>query len=214
MEIYIERIFEYLLETNDLVLYGFLMISAVVENLLPPIPGDTITAFGAFLVGKGRLSYGLVYLSTTVGSVIGFMLLFLLGGFLGREFFEEKDYKYFPAQKIRDAEGWFSRYGYFVVLLNRFLPGIRSVISLASGISKLNRLKVFMLALLSASVWNLIWIHAGYTIGENWETVRDQISGLMKKYNIAVSIIIGIMVVIYLVNRIIKGRKKAGEGNS
>ena len=107
MEEFLNRIIEFLLPQNDIFLYIFLFVSAIIENLFPPIPGDTITAFGAFLVGTGRLNYFLVYISTTIGSVIGFMALFFVGRFFEREFFMQKDFKFFSADSIINAEKWF-----------------------------------------------------------------------------------------------------------
>ena len=214
MENLIDKIIEYLLPTNDVFLYLFLFLSAVIENLFPPIPGDTITAFGAFLVGSGRLDYLLVYLSTTIGSVIGFMILFLLGKYLGRQFFVNKDYKYFPAQKIGTAERWFSRYGYLVVLANRFFPGIRSVISLVSGITMLNTVKVFIFSIISASVWNLLWIHTGYLLGENWDIVKERIGNLLRGYNIIASIVMVIFVIAFIVYMRSKKGRQANTGRN
>jgi len=198
MEDLISKIIEYLLPTNDAFLYIFLFLSAVIENLFPPIPGDTITAFGAFLVGSGRLDYFLVYLSTTIGSVTGFMILFLLGKYLGKQFFVNKDYKYFSAQKIGIAEKWFSKYGYLVVLANRFFPGIRSVISIASGITMLNTVKVLIFSIISASIWNLMWIHTGYLLGENWDTVKERMGNLLRGYNLIASIIMVVFVIAFI----------------
>ena len=186
MQDMINTIIAFLLPMNDLFLYLFLFASAVIENLFPPIPGDTITAFGAFLVGTGRLDYLLVYAVTTLGSVCGFVCLVLIGRLLGREYFIGKDYRHLPAKRIVLAESWFRRYGYFVVLANRFLPGVRSVISLASGIARLSLPKVFALAIVSASIWNLIWIHTGYLLGDNWELVKDRMSTILRNYNTAV----------------------------
>lgn len=216
MEDLINKIIEYLLPTNDVFLYIFLFLSAVIENLFPPIPGDTITAFGAFLVGSGRLDYFLVYLSTTIGSVIGFMILFSLGKYLGKQFFVNKDYKYFSAQKIGTAEKWFSRYGYLVVLANRFFPGIRSVISLVSGITMLNTVKVLIFSIISASIWNLMWIHTGYLLGENWDIVKERIGNLLRGYNIIASVIMVIFVIVLIVYmKSKKGRhENAGKNNA
>ena len=199
MEDLLNPIIEYLVPKNDLFLYFFLFLSAVIENLFPPIPGDTITAFGAFLVGTERLDYFLVYLSTSVGSVVGFIMLFYFGRFLGKEFFLNKNYKYFPANKIHATEKWFLKYGYFVILLNRFFPGIRSVISIVSGISNLNPIKVFIYALISASIWNLIWIHTGYLLGNNWDVVKEQMKDILKQYNITLAIIVSITIIIILI---------------
>jgi len=120
---------EYLHSLPDGLIYLFLGISAFVENLFPPIPGDTVTAFGAFLVGVGRLDFFLVYLSTTFGSLLGFMSLFWVGGYLGRRFFLERDYRFLKAEKIVRAEVWFRKYGYFVIALNRW--GVESDLDIA-----------------------------------------------------------------------------------
>ena len=210
MEELFNSIIEFLLPQNNLYLYLFLFFSAIAENLFPPIPGDTITGLGAFLVGTGRLEYLYVYLITTVGSVIGFMCLFFLGRSLKRDYFIEKDFKFFPAKTIVAAEDWFRRYGLFVVFGNRFLPGIRSVISLVSGISKLSPLKVGLLSLVSAAIWNFIWIHVGFTLGNNWDVVKERLADILKTYNIAVALLMVAALVIFLLVR--RARKsKQGE---
>lgn len=185
----------------DALLYLLLGISAFVENVFPPVPGDTITAFGAFLVGTQRLSFEGVYTATLAGSLAGFMFLFWIGRLLGRRFFLERDYRFFRAHDIRRAEEWFKKYGYVLVLLNRFFPGIRSVISIAGGISRLKGVRVALLALTSAGVWNLIWISVGYSIGNNWETVRDRMTHIMMNYNIAILVMFGIVTIGFFLKR-------------
>lgn len=207
MEDLLNSIIQFLLPHNDAFLYFFLFLSAIVENLLPPIPGDTITAFGAFLVGTGRLNYLLVYIVTTIGSVIGFMALFFLGRYLEREFFMNRNFSFFSAESIEKTEEWFRRYGSFVILLNRFVPGIRSVVSLVSGISRLNPLRVSLLALVSAAVWNLIWIHTGYTLGNNWDIVKMKMGAILRNYNTGVAIAFGALLLIFIIYRIVKKRR-------
>lgn len=208
MEQMINNIIEFLLPQNTLFLYVFLFLSAVIENLFPPIPGDTITVFGAFMVGTGRLGYLPVYLATTIGSVCGFMLLVMVGRLLEREFFMKRNSRLFPAQTIISAEQWFARYGYFVILANRFLPGIRSVISLVSGMARLNLWYVLLLSLISASIWNLIWIQAGFVLGNNWQTVKEQAGILLKRYNMAAGILLALIITGYIIYRIIRSRHK------
>ena len=131
----IEKFLNELRSLPDFLIYFFLGLSAFVENLVPPIPGDTITAFGAFLVGMGRLSFAGVYISTTVGSLLGFLSLFWVGGFLGRHFFIERDFRFLRAKDIIKAEEWFGRYGYFLILIQsihaghpfRRCPGCRNI---------------------------------------------------------------------------------------
>ena len=194
-------IINYLQTLPDSFVYLALGLSAFVENLFPPIPGDTIIAFGAFLVGTGRLAFFGVYLSTTVGSLLGFMVLFWLGSYLGRKFFIERDLWFFKASYIIRAEEWFRKYGYFIISLNRFLPGARSVISVAGGISGLRGMRVAVLALLSSALWNLIWLYAGYYLGNNWEEYESMISSILIKYNIMI-------VIFFIVIAFILGTRK------
>jgi membrane protein DedA with SNARE-associated domain len=192
----------------DYLIYFFLGLSAFVENLVPPIPGDTITALGAFLVGVGKLSFAGVYISTTLGSLLGFMTLFWLGGFLGRYFFMERDFKFLQAKDIIKAEGWFGRYGYFLILFNRFVPGIRSVISIAAGISRFRTVPVVFLSLLSCAAWNLIWIFMGCTLGTHWERVRKEMADFLVRYNMAMAVLIALVILFFVFRK--KFRKKEG----
>jgi membrane protein DedA with SNARE-associated domain len=187
-------------------IYLSLALSAFVENIFPPIPGDTITAFGAFLVGTGKLGFVGVYLSTTLGSLLGFLSLFWIGGYLGRHFFLERDYPFFRAKDILKAENWFLRYGYFLVALNRFLPGVRSVISLAAGISRLSTVWVAPMAFLSCAAWNLVWIIVGYNLGTHWDSVESKFSMIMKKYNLAVAIVCVLLFLLWFLRKKLRRR--------
>ncbi len=205
---YLDSFLNLLDSLPNTLLYFLLGLSAFVENVFPPIPGDTITAFGAFLVGTQRLTFFGVYLSTTLGSLFGFMFLFWIGTLLGRRYFIERDYRFFKAKDIIRAEEWFRKYGYFLILLNRFFPGVRSVISIAGGISQLKVFRVTLLALISTCVWNLIWIILGYSIGTNWDIVKEKMTRIMFGYNLAILILIGLAILIFVVIRIKKKRNR------
>ena len=194
----------YINSLPDYLIYFFLGLSAFVENVFPPIPGDTITAFGAFLVGIGRLDFFGVYISTTIGSLLGFMSLFWIGGHLGRRFFIEKDYRFFKANDIVKAEGWFRKYGYFLIALNRFFPGIRSVISIAGGISRLKVNRVVFLAFISCGVWNIMWIMMGYVLGTNWATFEAKMSSILMKYNMTILILFGLFIGLIIIRKKLK----------
>jgi membrane protein DedA with SNARE-associated domain len=192
-----ERLLNILNALPDFLIYFSLALSAYVENLFPPIPGDTITAFGAFLVGTGRLDFLGVYLSTTFGSLLGFLSLFWIGDYLGKRFFIEKDYRFFKAKDILKAEAWFSRYGYFLIAMNRFFPGVRSAVSLAAGISRLKAVWVTPLALLSCAAWNLIWLLLGNTLGTHWDSVESKFSVIMKRYNVTIAILLALILLLW-----------------
>ena len=201
---HLDAFLDFMKQLPDSLVYLSLGVSAFVENVFPPIPGDTITAFGAFLVGTQRLTFFGVYFSTTLGSLAGFMFLFWLGSYLGRRFFIETDFWFFKAEDIIRAEDWFRRYGYLLILLNRFFPGIRSVISIAGGISRLNALKVMFLAFISCAVWNLIWFFFGFMLGSKWDTVRGRLDLIMARYQLAIIVFFGLLLLFFILKRFIK----------
>ena len=198
---------EYLNQLPDYLIYLSLGISAFLENIFPPLPGDTIVFFGSFLVGRGRLSFIGAYLSTTSGSLAGFISIYFLGRYLGRRFFIERDYRFLKANDIIKAENWFRKYGYTIILINRFIPGIRSVIALAGGISGLDALKVSILAIISGGLWNFIWAILGFTLGSNWDTFQAGLTRIVWRYNIMLLLCLGVVILYLLIRWYIKKRR-------
>jgi membrane protein DedA with SNARE-associated domain len=184
-------------------LYPALFVSAVLENLIPPIPGDTVTLFGAYLVGIGQLHFSGVFAATALGNFTGFMLLFFLGRFLEKEFFLNRNFRYFPKEGLLKAEQWFQQFGYMIILFNRFLSGARSVISIFAGISDLKTGRVALYCLISCLVWNGMLVYAGYKAGKNWEAITV----FLKQYNKIVLIILITGVAIFALKRLIRRRQ-------
>ena len=84
---YIESLFEGI---SGPAAYWLLGVSAYIENVFPPIPGDTVTVFGAYLISSGNLDFWGVYISTTIGSVLGFFTMYLMAIKVGRSFLKSK----------------------------------------------------------------------------------------------------------------------------
>ncbi len=201
---YVDRFLALIDSLPGFFVYISLFFGAFLENIFPPAPGDTITAFGAFLVGTKKLYFLPMFVSTTMGSICGFMFLFWIGGFVGRRFFIKRDYRFFKAKDIIRAEAWFRKYGYFLILVNRFFPGIRSVISIVAGITRLRPFKVFMLCLVSGTAWNLLWVSMGYTLGSNWELARHRIDTIMAGYTYSILGSFGIILLFFLARKLIR----------
>jgi len=171
---YLENLFS---EISPAMAYLILGISAFTENVLPPIPGDTVVVLGAYLVSIGQLNFWGVYATTTIGSVIGFVTMYYIGRKFGRSFIYKKSRsKIFKEDDIRKVEIWFGKWGYWVIVANRFLSGTRSVISLFAGLFHLNALLVIALSLASALIWNGLLLFAGMLVGKNWGIISDIIS--------------------------------------
>jgi len=191
--------------------YVILFISAIIENIFPPLPGDTVILVGAYLVGRGLLSFWGVYISTTLGSVVGFMGIYGLAYWVERKIIEKYQPRWITRTHIDQVENWFRKYGYGVILLNRFLSGVRSVISLVAGLSKMKPLAVFSLSLISCAIWNGVLIYLGSIVGKNWGKIIE----LLKVYNRVVLLVVILAIVIWLLYRFIRKRtmKKISRSN-
>lgn len=199
MDEFLRDIFEHISPTMG---YLVLFISAFVENTFPPIPGDTVTVLGAYLITTGFMDFWGVYLSTSLGSVAGFFFMYLFGLRFGKTFLKSKmKQRLFKDEQIQKVEAWFSKYGYGIIAANRFLSGTRSVISLFAGLFHLNWWRVLLLAMLSALIWNGLLIYAGYQLGVNWQSI----TGLISQYN---KIIIGLTLLLIAFIVFKKYRKK------
>lgn len=206
MDLNIQHIFQSLNGISAPLLYIVLFFSAILENIFPPIPGDTVTAFGAYLVGSGKLNFALVYIVTTIGSTAGFYLLFAIARQMGPSLSNHTVFRWLKPDSLGKAQKALGKYSYAIILANRFLPGIRSVISISAGLIQMKRVPVIIFSLISALFWNLIWIYAGYTVGSNWESIYTKISSLGRTYNIAAGIIAGIIIIILIARRVIRKR--------
>ena len=184
---YLENLFS---QISPAMAYVILGLSAFAENVIPPIPGDTVVVLGAYLVSLGQLTFWGVYISTTIGSVAGFVTMYYIGRKFGRSFIYKKSrLKIFKEEDIRKTEIWFGKWGYWVIVANRFLSGTRSVISLFAGLFHLNALFVIALSIVSAAIWNGLLLIAGMAVGKNWEIIMNIISQY-NKVLIAVTVII------------------------
>lgn len=186
--------------------YVTLFFFAFVENVFPPSPSDLVVVIGGSLVSTGVISFIPTLLLTTIGSVVGFMILFYFGSTVDRKVVHSGKYKYIPVDAIEKVELWFKKYGYYVIIANRFMPGTRSVISFFAGMSSLNVKKTLLLAAIGALVWNAIIIYLGYVFGNNVEVVDKYLSTYS---NIAIAITV--VVVIIFVMKFYLSRKKNKE---
>ncbi len=191
-------------KTNKILAYVILGLSAFIENIFPPAPGDTVVVFGGFLVAQSDLSFTWVLISTTIGGVLGFMGLFYIGYHFGRDFIIKKNWKLFNIEHVNQANTWFVKYGYLVIIANRFLSGLRSIISITAGITKMDPKVVLVLSTISFIIWNGLLTYLGYVFGQNWQDIVQYI----EKYSqIVFFIILG--VIIFIVAKKLIQRKKA-----
>jgi membrane protein DedA with SNARE-associated domain len=188
---------------SPLWIYITLFLFAFVENVFPPSPSDVVLLIGGSIVAIGSINFIFALIVSTLGSIVGFLLMFYIGSTVDRKVIESGKYKFIPVEGVAKVEKWFRKYGYFVVVANRFLPGTRAVISFFAGISNLDIKKTTLLCGVSALAWNAIILYLGYIFGDNVELI----DGYITTYSNIV--IVGtILIVLFFVVRMFFRKRK------
>lgn len=175
MEAYVEQLVDWILTLSPASIYAIFIIIAYVENIVPPLPGDVLVAFGGYLAAEQLVSFTTLLITTTIASVVGFMSMYAIGYYFGdkiethrSEFWLMRivDVKYFDRGKR-----WMQRWGQGVILANRFLAGTRSVISVTAGLSKTKIYSTITSSAISSILWNFILMWMGWIVHENWQII-------------------------------------------
>lgn len=166
-----EQFMAYLRTQPPELIHTSLFLCAFMENVLPPIPGDTLIVFGAYLAGIGVIGVVPAYLAMWAGSALGCMLVYAVAYWKGRQLFLLVPTRFFSEESLAKTEAWFAKHGSKVVILNRFLPTVRAFVGIVAGISRMHPLRMFLYVLLGTFLWNSILVYFGVMVGENWGLV-------------------------------------------
>jgi membrane protein DedA with SNARE-associated domain len=202
-----ESLVSYLINLDPWAVYAVVGGIAFIENVFPPFPSDVFVVAAGSLVGLGHVDPIILVLVTTTGSTAGFMTMYGIGHWVGAHVLETGRIRFLPPEQVRTVEMWFQRYGYGVVVANRFLAGTRAVVSFFAGMSRLPILLCVGLSFVSAAVWNLLLVEAGHALGSNWE----QIILYLDAYGKTVTSIVVVAALGYLAFRVFGQRSRKNK---
>lgn len=161
----------------------FLLIA--IENIFPPIPSEAVLLFGGFMTTQAQLNIVIMIIAATLGSLIGGIVLY----FVGKIFNKERLKKMISGKigkllrlKVEDidkADKWFDEKGNKTVFFCRFIPIVRSLISIPAGMSEMPFGKFLLYTTAGSAIWNTVLLTIGNQLGENWAnmlTVFEQYS--------------------------------------
>jgi membrane protein DedA with SNARE-associated domain len=168
----LQDILSYISTLDPAVIYLVLFFFAFIENIFPPSPSDVVLVIGSTLIANTPIGFLPILAVTSVGSAIGFIVMYLIGEFLGEKLIRKGRLKFLKKDSMEKTDEWFSKYGYNLILINRFLPGTRAVISFFCGVHRLKPPKTFLFAALSSFVWNAILISLGIALGNNIDKIN------------------------------------------
>jgi membrane protein DedA with SNARE-associated domain len=197
----LEDIIMYMGSVGPAWIYVILFFFSFIENVFPPSPSDVVVVVGAALIASTSISYLPVLIITSIGSALGFILMYYVGKLFGDKVVRSGKIKFISQEDISKTDIWFTKYGYKLILANRFLPGTRSVISFFAGIYELELRRTFLFAAVSAFAWNAIIIYLGMALGNNVKLIDYYLSTYSTIVLVLTAIVIAILIIRYIINR-------------
>ncbi|MFO3702283.1 DedA family protein [Staphylococcus felis] len=156
--------------------YMAIFILILLENVLPVVPSEIILTFAGLMSVKSGLSIPILFIISTIASFIGLLILY----YVCRLIHEERIYRFVDRQgkwlklkgkDVKRANDWFKRYGAWAVLLCRFIPVLRVLITIPAGINKMNVVQFIVLSLLGTTIWNFALILLGRLLSDSFDTL-------------------------------------------
>lgn len=172
MDRFVDSLIAFISEENNPLGLVAIALSAAVEYVFPPFPGDTITLLGATLVTSFRWNFAAMFTAVMAGSVAGSMLAFHLGRWWHARRCARAGERPEGGSQLDGLVQRFRRHGPVYLVLNRFLPGVRALFFVAAGLAGMRPAAVLLYSALSAALWNLAIMAAGAAVGANLDLLR------------------------------------------
>jgi membrane protein DedA with SNARE-associated domain len=174
----------------------------LLENIVPPIPSEVILPLAGFRARTGGVNVVAVWPAATAGSVLGALLLYGLGAWLGYERLHRlaarRWFVFVSRRDLERGEAVFERHGGKVVLFARCVPFLRSVVSIPAGISGMPLMRFVVLTAIGSGVWNAAFIALGWVLGENW----SQVEGFLGPVSYVVLALLAVGLIVLIVRRL------------
>ncbi len=186
--------------------YGYLAIGGLLlmEDFGVPVPGETLLIAGAVYAGAGRLNIVAVGIVGLLAAVVGDNIGYLIGRLGGRALvLRYGRYVFLTGKRLDRAEGFFIRHGGKVVIVARFLDGLRQANGIIAGITGMPWRRFLACNALGAALWVGVWTAVGDLAGRHIGTIYP----LITRYSLVLLAIIGAVIVAAVARHVVRARR-------
>jgi len=183
--------------------YGYYAVGGLVtlEDFGIPVPGETVLIAAAFYAGLGQLNIFLVMIIGFLGAIVGDNLGFAIGQYGGHPLVERYGkYVFITPERLHSLEKLFNRHGGKIVVVARFIEGLRQLNGIIAGLSEMKWARFVAFNAIGAALWVSVWSCVGYFGGSHIETFI--------RYQMYFSIAAVIFVVVFVTLHLRKRRRK------
>jgi membrane protein DedA with SNARE-associated domain len=167
----------------------------VAESATLPIPSEVVLPLAGYLVYMRQLEFWSTVAVATVGSLVGTMVDFEIGYYLGRPaVLQYGRIVRFSEKRLETTEKWFTSHGRSVVLLARFVPLLRTLIAFPAGIVRMDMKRFLAYSAIGILVWDIALIYLGDLAGQNSTAIANTLQGYFLPLGVSALVIAGILV--------------------
>jgi membrane protein DedA with SNARE-associated domain len=198
---------------NQLNHYGYwaVLLLVMIEDFGIPVPGETILIAAAIFAGAGRLNIVAVGVIGFVAALLGDNIGFAIGHFGGRALaLRWGKYVGLTEERLVKAEFFFEKHGGKIIIIARFIEGLRQANGIIAGISGMHWRRFLFFNTVGAGLWVGTWVSLGYFAGNHIDTIYHYIT----TYSYYALIAAGVLVVALIVRHILRRRRRAGRGRA
>ena len=187
--------------------YSGVFLLIAIENIFPPIPSEVILLFGGFMTTYTKLNVFGMVVAATLGSVVGAIVLY----YIGKIFNKERLKKILSGRigkilclknsDVDKADHWFDTKGNKTVFFCRFIPIVRSLISIPAGMSEMPIPKFLVYTTVGSAIWNIVLVVLGAIVGENWQSILSVFDTYSHIALVALVIIFVVTVIVFYKRR-------------
>jgi len=186
--------------------YWAVLLLVMLEDFGVPVPGETILIAAAIFAGAGRLNVVVVGVVGFVAAVIGDNIGFAIGHFGGRALaLRWGKYVFLTEERLARAEVFFNRHGGKIIVVARFIEGLRQANGIIAGISGMRWYRFVVFNALGAALWVGTWVSLGYLAGNHINTIYHYISD----YSLYVLIVLAVLLVVLIIRHLLRRRRLA-----
>lgn len=191
--------------------YTGVFILITLESTLVPIPSELVMPFAGFMASQGEFSLPVILVINSVGALVGSGLCYWVGVVGGKPFLVRYG-KYFLIRQhdIAKTEAFFAKHGKATILIARFLPVIRHVISVPAGIARMPLPGFFLQTFIGSTIWGGALILLGYYVGSNWEAFATT----LKRVDLLIGAILVLGLVALGIRFVVRRRASGLENNA